>query len=238
MTSTDIVSAFRFEMGDSVTPYLWTDQEVYPFLNDAQRQYCRKTDGIADSRTTSVCQLAVVPNTDYYATDPSILQIRKISRADTGLRVDMLTMEQADERGIYFLPTNLGVVRYVVQGLDMHSVRIYPMPNETITLNMMVWRLPLVQITDAGDQTLEIDSQHFEAMLMWMKKRAYGKQDTETFDRKKAADFEAEFVAYCAKAKDEQARARRVQGNIAYGGIQQQRGSAWNSNNRYPNHWF
>lgn len=211
---------FRAEMSDTKAPYLWDDTaEVFPYLDEAQSMFCRKTEGIADSRTSAVCDLAIVPNTDWYTTHASILNIRKATRADTGLKVELLTAEQADQRGIVFLATKLGVVSSVVLGLQDHAVRITPMPNETVTINLQVYRLPLVAITDVGDQVLEIDVQHHQALVMWMKHRAYGKQDTETFDRSKATEFEDAFNAYCMSVKLEQERARRVQGNVAYGGI-------------------
>ncbi len=219
MTSSDIVALFRSEMGDSVQPYLWSDTDLFGYLDEAQSMFARKTDGIADARTVAVTQISIVPSTEWYATHPSILFIRKCTRADTGQIVELLTVEQAQDRNLLFLAANAGTLRYGVLGFDAHSLRAYPMPNETVTLNLAVYRLPLVTITDAGDQALEIDAQHHPSLIHWMKHRAYLKQDAETLDRNKAAEFETMFDVYCAKAKLEQNRARRVQGNVVYGGI-------------------
>jgi hypothetical protein len=219
MTSSDLLETFRTEMADTQAPYLWGDTEVFGFMDEAQNQFCRKTSGIADSRTAAVCDLAVVPGTDWYTTHSSILTVRKITRADTGRPVDMLTAEQADSRSVYFLAALLGVIKYVVLGIEPHAVRISPMPNETVTLNMSVYRLPLVTISDVGDQAFEVDAQHVINLLPWMKHRAYDKQDAETFDRRKSDDFKARFEAYCTGVKVEQARARRVAGNVNYGGV-------------------
>jgi len=98
------------------------------------------------------------------------------------------------------------------------------MPSGTVLsfgliINLSVYRLPLVTITDDGEQTLEIDVQHHAALLYWVKSRAYDKQDAEAFDRTKSKDYATRFETYCAMAQQEQQRARRVQGNIAYGGI-------------------
>lgn len=219
MNSSELLGVFRDEMADLKEPYLWSDSEVFGFEDDAQQQFCRKTNGIVDARTAAVTQLAVVPGTDWYTTHASILNVRKITRADTGRQVEMLTAEQADERGLYFLATQLGPVKHVVLGLEPHAVRIHPMPNAAVTLNLSVCRLPIVPITDIGDQAFEIDAMHHLGMLLWMKHRAYDKQDAETFDRRKSDDFMQRFEAYCAKAKLEQERARRVHGAVAYGGI-------------------
>lgn len=219
LTSDDIATMFRNEMGDRVAPYLWTDSEVYPFIDEAQSQFCRKTDGISDARTPAVTQIAVMPGIEWYATHPRILNVRKVTRGDTGVTVPMLNAEETETRSLVFLPTLTSPVKALVLGFEPHVARIYPMPNETVTLNLQVYRLPLVTITDIGGQPLEIDGHHFPGLVLWMKARAYDKQDTETFDRAKADDYYARFEAYCAKAKQEQGRARRVQGNVAYGGI-------------------
>lgn len=97
-------------------------------------------------------------------------------------------------------------------------LRAWPFPNNTATVELRVFRLPLVPITDAGDQELEIDEQHHLSLLLWMKHRAYGKEDAETFDRSKRDDFEQRFQAYCARAKAEQVRLRHPAGTVQYGG--------------------
>lgn len=219
MTSSDLLIAFRAEMVDIVMPYLWEDAEIFSFIDEAQTLICRETVGIADARTPAVTQINVVPGTDWYTTHSSILNIRNITRGDTGIKVDMLTAEQANTASVVFLPTLLGPVKKVVLGLDAHAIRIAPMPNETVTLNLAVYRLPLVPITDIGDQMLEIDIQHHVNLMLWMKHRAYDKQDAETFDRRKSEEYEQRFKAYCARVSQEMQRARRVQGNVAYGGF-------------------
>jgi hypothetical protein len=75
------------------------------------------------------------------------------------------------------------------------------------------------RITTAGDQALEIDEQHHNALLLWMKHLAYDKQDSETLDKGMAAEYEARFRMYCAAALKEQERARRNSGTVIYGGL-------------------
>ena len=290
MTSSDLLGLFRAEMRDVVAPYLWEDTEFFGYLDEAQTRFCRDTSGIADARTPAVTWLNVVPGTDWYSTHVSILNVRKITRGDTGQPVTMLTAEQADTASVIFLPTLTGMLKYVVLGIEARAVRMSPMPvapsglvtvssastltgsavvslastlnlvagmgltaagmppgavivsvvtNASVTmsaaatadmplgtalafgivLNLSVYRKPLVTITDDGDQTLEVGAEHQTALLHWVKHRAYDKQDSEGSDAKKSADFETRFTAYCAKAKEEEIRARRVQGNTAYGGI-------------------
>jgi len=290
MNSTELVDMFRAEMRDIATPQLWSDAEIYGFIDDAQTWFCRLTDGIPDSRTPAVTRLNIVPGVDWYDIHTKIRQIRKATRSDTGMPVTLYTAEQASTVGITFTHAVTGDIKAMVVGLEPHALRVVPMPvaalgvsavssgitaintavvlianttgidagmgltatsvpvgttvlsvvaNTSVTLSASVtaelpagaalafglivefatYRFPLVTITDDGDQALEIDAQHHTALLHWMKSRAYDKQDAETFDRRKSEDFRDRFTEYCARAQQEQQRARRVQGNVAYGGV-------------------
>lgn len=219
MNSTEIVDTFRRELNDVVEPYLHSDEEVFSFLDHAQVMFCRLTDGIADSRTADVTQLNVTPNAEWYSLHPSVLQIRSATRPDTGQPVEVISAEDATRRRLFFTASTGPVLR-IVTGLEEAVVRTQPIPNETVTLNLSVYRLPLVTITNFGDQTLEIPAQHHIHLLDWMKFRAYSKHDVEVGDPKKAAQYESVFRAYCAQVKREQERARRSStGLMAYGGI-------------------
>jgi hypothetical protein len=220
MNSTQLVDLFRAEMRDQVTPYLWIDEEAYGYLDEAQVRFCELTDGIADARTPIVTEIDITAGEEWYPTHPSIKQIRKATRADTGREVKLYTAEQADSAGILFSGGRVGNLAGLVLGIEANVMRATPVPNETTTVNLSVYRLPLVVITSEEDeQELEIPAQHHVSLLMWMKARAYDKQDAETFDRRKSDDFRARFEDYCVVAKRDQGRARRVQGNVVYGGI-------------------
>lgn len=217
MNSTELLTLFRQEVDDLEEPYLWSDDEAFEFMTDAQRQFCRWTEGIADSRTASVCQLSIVPDTEWYAKSPLILKVRDARRTDTGRSVGVVNPEHIDDYGLRF-DGNKSVLKAIVDGLTDGFFRAYPIPNETVTVNLAVFRLPLLAITDI-DQLFEIAEHHHPHLTMWMKKRAYGKQDADTYDQKRSDDYEAQFRAYCFQALREQERARRRVGVTTYGGI-------------------
>lgn len=205
-------------MSDEASPYLWSDSLVYQYIDDAHKNFCRFTNGIADARTALVTQIAVVPATEWYDLHKSILKIRTATRQDTGVEVEMINPERIAAEGIRF-DGRTGPLRVMVQGLEAHTVRAWPVPAETVIVNLTVFRLPLLDITDDGDQEFEIDGQHHAHLLLWVKHLAYDKQDAETFDRRKSDEFAQRFQAYCADVKKEQDRARRVGMPVAYGGI-------------------
>lgn len=218
MNSTELLETFRDEMNDAVAPYLWSDSLIYRYIDDAQKMFCRKTEGIEDSSTPGITRLDVVAGTDWYALSPKVLKVREAVNVATGRPFDIVNMEKASLEGVHF-NGNPGPLKLFVTGLERNKLRAWPMPAQDATVELRVFRLPLESINDDGDQELEIDEQHHLSLLLWVKHRAYGKEDAETFDRRKSDDYEQRFYVYCAEARKEQERARRSTGTVIYGGI-------------------
>lgn len=222
MLPSELLGLFRIEMSDRAEPYLWSDEFVIGAIDDAQKQFARKTDGIPDSTTAAVVDLAVAQNpdtllyTDVLPLHESIMKIRSARRSDTGRAVDVLNEEDMAARGMY-LDGTPGRLRALVVGMDEGKVRLWSFPNEDVTVKLSVFRLPLTTITD--DEPLEIPAQHHRDLLLWVKHRAYSVQDAETFDKTKAEDFGLRFEQFCFRAKEEQRRAKHKPRTVAYGGI-------------------
>lgn len=286
MTSGDLLELFREEMDDLEVPYLWNDDLIFGYVDDAQTMFCRLTDGIADATTPAVAQIAIQPGVEWYATNPAIKLLRQANRSDTGKPVDVINQDDMARREWHF-NGRPGVPRALVWGIEPAKVRVWPMPDAsarvslatianallgdvtllfastvglirgqsvsgtgvapnttvqaltatTVTLSapltaavtlgdtivfdltvlISVFRTPLVRIVD--DQPLEVPSEHHPHLLMWVKHRAYMKQNAETFDRTKAKEFKDAFAAYCFEVQVEQRRARHKTRVVSYGGI-------------------
>jgi hypothetical protein len=218
MNSSEILEVFREEMNDAKAPYLWSDALLFRYLNEAQEMFCRRTEGIEDSSTSEICRLAITPGQDWYPISRKILKVREAINTLTGRPYEIMNMEKASTKGVLF-GGNPGPLKLFVTGLEKHKLRAWPLPNLAATVELRVFRLPLESITDECGQELEIDEQHHLAMVTWMKHRAYGKEDAETFNRRKADEHEVQFSLYCAQALKEQERARRASGTVLYGGL-------------------
>lgn len=216
MTVEQLLTLFRQEMADTAEPYLWSDDEFYIYLDDAQKMWARLTDGIADS-SSDLTQVEIVPGQQWYPLDQRVLKVRTASRLDDGRTVDVLNPELLKHRGVRFTG-QAGPLKALVQGLEDGKLRAYPVPVETVTVELAIFRLPLDPIVD-DSSTLEIAEHHHMHLLKWVRARAYGKQDADTFDRVKAAEFEAAFRDYCKQVQREQSRVRRTTGTVQYGGI-------------------
>lgn len=212
MDATELRSLFRAEMSDAVEPYLISDDQIYRYLDDAQKQFCRWTEGIEDSRSFT---LSITPTVQWYDADKSILKLRRAVNAETGNPVTVANPEKLEDMGIRF-DGRTGPIKALIAGLSKNELRAWPVPSTAVAITLEVFRLP--KTIECGDD-LEVDEQHHINLLMWAKYRAYGNEDSEVFNSRKSADFESRFRAYCAEARIEQERARRVTGSVVYGGI-------------------
>lgn len=213
MNTTELLSVFRQEVYDNVVPYLWSDALIYTYIDDAQKQFCRKTYGIEDSRSFKIS--VKDDGTEWYAIDPLILKIRGATNAATGDDIALIASEKMVTHGLKF-DGKVGPLRALITGLEKGSVRTHPVPNIAVTVSLSTFRLP--NDIAAGDD-FEVDPQHILGLLDWVKCKAYRVQDAETSNPKKAMEHEQVFEAYCAKAKVEQSRARRPVSTVTYGGL-------------------
>ncbi|MBS0453962.1 MAG: hypothetical protein JSS14_21890 [Proteobacteria bacterium] len=216
MTSGELLDRLRLDLDDLEEPQLWSDEELYSYIDDAQKMFCRKTDGLPDATTPAVTQLAVAPGNSYQAVHKAILKIRGVSRADDGRPVEVVNYEDLAAKCMRY-DGNTGRVRALVIGEENHKARTWPVSNETVTLNLLVFRLPLVKVED--DQEMEVDEVHHLHLLDWSKRMAYLKEDADTFNKTKAAEHEQRFLGYCAEVKEEERRKAHKPRTVAYGGI-------------------
>lgn len=216
MDSFGLRDAFRADVDDSVAPFLWSDDLIAAYADDAQKKFCRLTSGIADS-TSEVCSIDMEIGEPFADLDKRILEIRRIQRDSDGRPLDIWNLEDLDAKGVR-LSSIPGPVRAVVLGLEEHKLRWLDVPLFDGTASLSVYRLPLRTITTTRT-ALEIDEQHHRALLLWMKHLAYGRQDADTYNLNLSERYEADFIRYCAGAKTEQERARKKIRVVAYGGI-------------------
>ena len=212
-TTASLLATARIELFDLETPYLWSDALLYSYIDEAQKQFCRDTYGIEDSRTYSLSILA--DGTEWYAINARILKIRSAVNSATGKPVDLIAVEKMDTSYMKFDGAQ-GPIKALITGLDKGFVRAYPVPNEAATINLRTFVLPA---TVTSVSSFVIDDQHVPYLLHWVKYRAYYVQDADARDEKKADNNKAMWDAYCAKAKVEQSRARRPVSTVTYGGI-------------------
>jgi hypothetical protein len=216
MDSSQLLDLFRSEMSDVDLPTLWSDDEIFNYIDDAQKMFCRLAHGINDAMS-KVTQISVLTTTDTAATSPTILKIRQAYQVSDGQPIEIINYEDLGRLGVR-LDGRTGPVKMLITGMSQDMVKLYPAPNVANTIQLLVERLPLKGITGSG-QLLEINDRHHPHLLLWVKHRAYLKQDSETRDDKKAADMKMAFKEYCELAFREKERAMHKTRVVVYGGI-------------------
>ena len=212
MDSTALHNLFRSDVRDEVTPYLWSSLEVYAYADDAQKMFCRLQGGISDA-SSALTQVAVVADQPFSTISPRILKIRELISRTQHCHIELVNAEEVNTS----LDISSGPLRRAVVGMETNKLRWLPVPSVNQTVEMLVYRLPAVDITTSG-QALEIDEQHHRHLLLWMKHLAHMKQDSETYDKGRSEMFRSEFQAYCDQAKGERERREHKYRTVAYGG--------------------
>jgi len=213
VNSTDLLEHFRSDVSDEVAPYLWSDSEVWRYMNDAYRMFVRKIGGVADF-TSAATQIPVIATEVVGDVDKSILRVMNAYRLSDNTPLKVLNGPGSAP------PTTLaGPVHAMVIGEQRHVVRWTSIPVADDTVQLSVYRLPLDTITGDAQEFTDVDEDHHLALLDWMKHLAYKKQDAETFDRARSSESEQSFSDYCAFVKDEHERYKHVNRTVAYGGI-------------------
>ena len=215
MDSTDLLQQFRFDTVDTEQPYFWTDPEIISYADGAQKRFVREIGGIGDG-SSPITQIAITAGVDIVPLSTLILKIRDAYLPD-GSAIEVINYEDLVTRKMR-LDGVIGPPRFLITGIEPGKIRLYPVPRDNTSVQLIVDRMPMKAITDT-DQKLEVGDEHLEGLLYWMKYRAYRKHDAETEDVQRAAENEQSFFAYCARAKAEKDRVKHKTRTVAYGGI-------------------
>lgn len=231
MTPAQLKALFRSDTRDEdPTSPLWSDTEIFVYMDDAQKTFCRETGGIADS-TSAMCTIPVTAGQATAVYDPRILKLRDLRRASDGRNVALLNFENLGGTGISCddygqgllwggsikLTDEQGLVYAAVTDMDANTIRLINVPIESSSLQAVVYRMPLEDIT-AASTAFEIASHHHRYLLNWMKHLGHEKQDAETYDRGRSIEFRQKFLEYCDQSKAERERREHKYRAVAYGG--------------------
>lgn len=224
MNSNQLKDYFRQQVRDDVQPYLWSDAEIYIYMNDAQKMFVRFTNGIFDVSSVAT-EVDVIAGDKFSDLHPSIMHIREAYNSN-GDKLKIVNLGDADtlstsDYGIVktmSIQNTPGRIQYMVIGEERNKCRWIMVPQENSVVTLKIARLPLKEITKA-DQKFEIDDEHHIHLIEWMKHLAYNKHDGDTFNPTASAEGEARFRAYCDFVWREWERYRHKPRSVVYGGL-------------------
>ena len=213
MNSTTLLEYWRSQIVDETRRYLWTDDEAFVYMNEAQNMLCRLTEGISDATTPEVVSVPVEAGELFASVHERILTFRQAVLVSTGYKLDIKNHTE-----ITRWDNSTGSVTQMIVGLEKHKVRWNYTPAVDDEVTLLVFRLPLSFIDDY-DQELEVEETHHASLSFWMSHLAYLKADTETFDKQASDRAKANFLAYCEQVGGEQRRYKQKPRSIQYGGV-------------------
>jgi hypothetical protein len=186
----ELIAYAKNSADDNASGELWSEEEWINFANDAQNEACRRARLLVDS-TSPLTELSLPAGEPTVALDPRILVIRRarlVGRSPLLQRVSHHTLDCAGSGW----EDETGEPRGYVPDMDTQVFRPYPMPEADATVRLTVVRLPLKEMAEEADK-LEVPPHLHRSLAAWMLYRAFSKQDGEAFDKKKAAEYLAEF---------------------------------------------
>lgn len=198
MKLAELREMFRRDVADTSDSPLWSDPDIDDWINEAQEEACIRAKLIHERSNTSICRIAINPllnGLSRYTLSPFITEINHATLTGAAGVVSILSVldwREAD-RLQYDRRTDKREPRAIIHydtWIDLDCI-----PNAAYTLDMEVYRLPLVSMTGDNDQP-EIGAHHHRHLLHWVKHKAYGVPDADTLDMNKANDFEGRFEKY------------------------------------------
>lgn len=221
MTPAELVKQFRREVDDRVAPYLWSEGDVYHYLDVAQREMARSTLYFPDSTTADVCQATVIADEEWVELSPLIVEIRRAKLSSQRQPLKITTLDKAeqsflsDDYGAFAggagWDDRTGTPRALITDMEIDKGRLVPIPTEADTLEMSVYRLPLNTVTTASTELEITDARHQRHLLLGMKALAYDVHDADVRNEVLALDYRARFEAACREVKWELLRRRDKQ---------------------------
>lgn len=215
----------RSDQTSGTSDYLWTDETLVRYINEAHRRFARRSCIIRDATTPEVTQVTLVEGQSEYALHASILSI--LSAKTTGAVVDLIRaghgafdMYRPPDNTYYdpsyfaTLPAGNTLAYSTDEGLsldddDVNSVitlRVYPTPGadqDGTVLKLRVVRSPLTTFVATKVKDVpEIPVDFHLDMLDWAAYLALRIVDDDAGNPKRAEEFKARFEATVKEARN------------------------------------
>lgn len=179
----------RDRLDDTVEPYLWSDNALIDFINDAVRQVCLRARCLVDTETPAVTQYALAAGDRYVTLHPAILAVRHARIVGHHCGLTGITAKRLWKRRANWEGSGNGTPDYWIP--DYHDGRLYldrPVDKASV-LHLNVWRMPL----DTERMEVETDepvvpSHWHEDLTDWAAHLAYSLKDADALDEKRAAE--------------------------------------------------
>lgn len=203
--------------------YLWEDDTLIRYMNEAQRRFARRSLILRDARTPEVVNVTLKAGVADYDLHPAIISV--ISAAVSGATMDLTRVGHALIHGytnpigrIYYpadfssspaAPLAFATDEMLVEDDDGSvsalSMRVYPTPRTEdagTVIKLRTIRMPLDDLSPNNLSAVpEVPSDYHLAMLDWAAYLALRIVDDDAGSPKRAQEFATSFEAHVAEAR-------------------------------------
>lgn len=203
MTLDELIQAFRDQADDARTPFLWSDEEVIRYLNEAAREACERASLIYDEESEAAT-ISFEAEQSSTALHESVFDVVRV--VWDGKLLSPVAREKLDRTNSQWFsligqPTHF----YTVHGISSLTLGLYPKYSEAVDVALGVYRRPLATL-EGLDDVPEMHARHHFKLIDWALALAYRKEDEETKDTAKSERHEKAFARSFGEPIDEHVR--------------------------------
>ncbi len=205
MNFVELIKKARFRLSDTEPDFLWGDEELKGYANEAYNEAVIRMGGILDSTTAAICTVSVVAGTSAYALDSRILHITRAKLDLIDYPLPETTFEWLDT----YMPgweSTQDDPSYYIENKSRHTLTLYPEPIVNDTLRLVVRRLPVTEMSAETDTPSDIPSHLQPGLVYWMCYLALQNREIDQDSNNDSARFELEFEKYFGPRKSANAQ--------------------------------
>lgn len=181
----------RDRLDDIAEPYLWSNERLVQYIEDAQAEAADRARLILDDESP-LTRFTTEADKALYRLDPAILNVEAVLL--DGFPLERNHEQWLDEHRPRWR-SDTGHPLSFIEREDGKHIRLHPTPQSAVPVQMQVYRLPREPLAaDDLDAEFEIHERHHMRMLDWAARLAYLKRDADTEDRRRADTHEAFFI--------------------------------------------
>jgi len=220
----DLIGQFRTQMDDNVEPYLWDEDRIIEWIDEAQKIFAEKTKFFKGSASIDV---VAVDGCDF-AIPSYVLEIRRAILLSASRPLEIGNFNSIDYATVYSdygidlygdWESLTGTPRLLVLDEKTGFGRLIPKPSADDTIKIHFKRYPLKDVTASSSSIELTDTRHQRLMVVYARAMAYGDHDADVYDpRAEAAKLE-EFHTKVDVIAAQITRQTRRAGVVKYGGL-------------------
>lgn len=219
MTLKEFIVRFRSEAKDDRKPYLWSDELIRSFLNEAEQRACVCGRLLLEEEDPAVCSISLSVGSQTYALHEKLYEIVSLNIANLAGEVRPIFLRSREwlNANDPQWRENTDLAYAAIQGET--TIRIVGEIVAGDDLRIEGYRLPMGDMKNDGDRP-EIHEANHVNLLDWALHKAFSMPDSDGFDPGRSAAHEDKFTRRFGPLPDSDmrrsTRADEVQRNESY----------------------